>query len=93
MQQDPGKLINCSQGIFVTYANAARMLECAPVIPTNQETSETTRITEYCEGVTRLRMIDVHQKHIWPLGKKPLKGARQLRTAVNQVHEPQQQTG
>ena len=24
--------------------------------------------------LARLQMIDVHQKHIWPLGKEPLKG-------------------
>ena len=22
---------------------------------------------QYCEGVSQLQMIDVHQKHIWPL--------------------------
>ena len=52
-------------------------------LPNRKLRNQPSIFKQYSGGVTRIRMIDVHQKHIWPLGKKQtLEGRVLLRTAV-----------
>ena len=52
-------------------------------LPNRKLRNQPSIFKQYSDSVTRIRMIDVQQKHIWPLGKKTLEGRVLVRTAVS----------
>ena len=78
-----GILLQNLLGAFRTMKSLNSMYKSL-YLPNRKLRNQPSIFKQYSGGVTRIRMIDIHQKHIWPLGKKALEGRVLLRTAVTE---------